>query len=243
MTVQTALAIERFPDQSAVAYCGPCAVVLAQDDPGVRAISPDSPWSISLYHEADQPIVVFVAPEPAEAGRLFTGVAEHLAAFDGSTDWIAHIGAIGCSAPRGGDESSRIAVCPGAAGYRPLRLKELIMTYHTMRIWGVSDEPSAPELAAKLAHRSWTTCTGFRHAGYLFLNDATSENGAQEYAVVKEATGQQVESLTVSWMEYPRVLAHITAAVRGEYDDQQLGTLTSAAASTPGEHGRCHACA
>ena len=101
MTVQTALAIERFPDQSAVAYCGPCAVVLAQDDPGVRAINSDSPWSISLYHEADQPIVVFVVPEPAEAGRLFTGVAEHLASFDGSTDWIAHIGAIGCLLPKG----------------------------------------------------------------------------------------------------------------------------------------------
>jgi hypothetical protein len=118
------------------------------------------------------------------------------------------------------------------------------MTYHTKRIWVISDEPSAPDLAASLAHRTWTLCTGFRHEGYLFLNDSTSENGAQEYAVVKEATGQQVESLTVSWMEYPQALAHITAAVTGEYDDQRLATLdVTSRYQAPAEHGRCHLCA
>jgi hypothetical protein len=118
------------------------------------------------------------------------------------------------------------------------------MTYHQKRVWVVTEERSAPELAAALAHRIWTTCTGFRHAGYLFLNDATSENGAQEYAVVKEATGQQVESLTVSWMEYPQVLAHITAATAGEYDDLNLGVVDLAGrCQSPAEHGRCHACA
>ena len=32
----------------------------------------------------------------------------------------------------------------------------------------------------------------------LFLNDSFSEDGAQEYAVVRQ--GRQIEALTVSWM-------------------------------------------
>jgi hypothetical protein len=45
-------------------------------------------------------------------------------------------------------------------------------------------------------------------------------------------------------MEYPQVLAHITAAVKGEYDDQRLRRLDVAArCQAPAEHGRCHACA
>ena len=59
-----------------------------------------------------------------------------------------------------------------------------------------------------------TCCTGYRWEQFLFLNDATCEDGAQEYAVLRldeavqreltrplrvEAT--QIESLTLSWFE------------------------------------------
>jgi len=54
------------------------------------------------------------------------------------------------------------------------------------------------ELADKLLNYGWTLCTGFEYGGYLFLNDATSEDGAQEYAVIKD--GFQIESWTCSWM-------------------------------------------
>jgi hypothetical protein len=48
---------------------------------------------------------------------------------------------------------------------------------------------------------SWTMCTGFRWRSLLFLNDATSGDGAQEYAVIREGVdgSEQVESLTMSW--------------------------------------------
>jgi hypothetical protein len=45
-------------------------------------------------------------------------------------------------------------------------------------------------------------------------------------------------------MEYPQALAHITAAVTGEYDDQRLATLdVTSRCQAPAEHGRCHLCA
>jgi hypothetical protein len=98
MTVHTTIAIERYPDQSAVAYCGPCSVVLARDEPELASASRAGfPWSISLYHEADDPIVVFVAPEPAEADQMFTRLSAYLASYDGSTGWEEYVGAIGGS--------------------------------------------------------------------------------------------------------------------------------------------------
>jgi hypothetical protein len=71
---------------------------------------------------------------------------------------------------------------------------------HKNRRFGVTDVHSTDELAEKLTKGSWTCCTGFRIGGLLFLNDSTSENGAQEYAVVREATREQLESITFGWM-------------------------------------------
>jgi hypothetical protein len=45
---------------------------------------------------------------------------------------------------------------------------------------------------------TWTLCTGFSFQGLLFLNESFSEDGAQEYAVVRD--GQQIASLTVAWI-------------------------------------------
>jgi hypothetical protein len=52
--------------------------------------------------------------------------------------------------------------------------------------------------------RTWTLCSAFRVGSLTLFNDATSEDGAQEYAVFRE--GVQVESLTCSWMK-PDALA------------------------------------
>ena len=72
---------------------------------------------------------------------------------------------------------------------------------HKKRRWCVGPVENAEALAEKLTQHSWTLCTGFELLGYLFLNDATSEDGAQEYAVVRRPAepGQpwiQVESVT-----------------------------------------------
>jgi hypothetical protein len=47
----------------------------------------------------------------------------------------------------------------------------------------------------------------------LFLNDSFSEDGAQEYAVVRD--GRQIESLTVSWMARAEAWADIDWLVHG----------------------------
>jgi hypothetical protein len=56
-----------------------------------------------------------------------------------------------------------------------------MMHKHRCSCVGPIEDPA--QLAEWLTQRSWTLCTGFAIAGYLFLNDATSEDGAQEYAV------------------------------------------------------------
>lgn len=70
------------------------------------------------------------------------------------------------------------------------------------RIWGVVDIDTAEELAEKLTKCTWTLCSGFHYSGYLFLNDSFSEDGAQEYGIVKELTKKQVESVTFSCSTY-----------------------------------------
>lgn len=84
---------------------------------------------------------------------------------------------------------------------------------HRGRVHTVTDIASAEELAAKLVERTWTLCTGFRHAGLLFLNDSTGPDGAQEYAVVRD--GRQVESITFSWCTVPKALEIIRGLASG----------------------------
>jgi len=75
------------------------------------------------------------------------------------------------------------------------------------RRWRITDVATLEELAEKLIHHSWCLCTGFRvivgglggRDELLALNDAFSEDGAQEFAILRN--GVQVESLTASW--YP----------------------------------------
>lgn len=85
---------------------------------------------------------------------------------------------------------------------------------HKRRRFGVSEVQSAEELAKKLTEHSWTCCTGFAFSGLLFLNDATSPDGAQEYAVVNEDTLEQIESVTFGWMKRDEALEVIEVLVR-----------------------------
>lgn len=69
---------------------------------------------------------------------------------------------------------------------------------HKNRRWQIVDVTS-DELLEKLLNHSWTGCTGWRCNGIFWLNDATSGDGAAEYAIVRESDSAQIESLTVSW--------------------------------------------
>jgi len=109
------------------------------------------------------------------------------------------------------------------------------------RVWCVSDVTSPEDLAEKLTNHTWTLCTGFRLKGYLFLNDATHEDGAAEFGVVKEDGILQVESITFSWFGYDRALALIRSIVAGAHDDARRPILLKRI-DTPDNH-RCRHCA
>lgn len=113
---------------------------------------------------------------------------------------------------------------------------------HTRRIWTVGNIQSEEDLAALLVDHTWCTCNGFRLKGYLFLNDATCADGAQEYAVIQESTGAQIESITFSRCSYYRALELICEIVAGRYDDARYWWMP-AGHIDPDPHHRCSACA
>lgn len=119
---------------------------------------------------------------------------------------------------------------------------------HGKRHFQVMDVDNTLDLAEKLTQQTWTLCTGFRLKGYLFLNDAFSEDGAQEYAVYRESDMRQIESVTFSWASMTEGQRIIAGIVAGIYDDAELFRPKSKEGEqivieTPQQHGRCWACA
>src|SRR4051812_3849647 len=97
--------------------------------------------------------------------------------------------------------------------------------FHQTRTWSLGSVPTSQELAQKLTNHTWCLCTAFfvqGHESYLFLSDATHEDGAGEWAVVKQMIGgfMQVESITFSWCDLPKAFDYIERALRGEFDSQ-----------------------
>lgn len=117
------------------------------------------------------------------------------------------------------------------------------MAMHKARIWSVGDAEEVEAVAAKLHDMTWCRCDGFRVGGILLLNDSTGPDGAQEYAVVDEATMEQFESITVSWMTKDRLTEVIREMSEGGWDRFNFGTIDRARVQTPEQHGKCAACA
>jgi len=95
---------------------------------------------------------------------------------------------------------------------------------HENRVFCLAVVPTAAELAEKLIDYTWCLCTGFQLAGSpdtLFVNDSTSPDGAQEYAVLRRLDGDwfQVESITFGWIEsIEKAAGYIREAITGAYD-------------------------
>jgi hypothetical protein len=111
----------------------------------------------------------------------------------------------------------------------------------------VSPAATAQELAAKLTQRTWTLCSGFTvqgHERYLFLNDATHEDGAGEWGVLKTdgSTHVQIESITFSWCRLDEALALIEDALAGRMDASSFARTVTVRLDTSARH-RCHLCA
>jgi hypothetical protein len=85
-----------------------------------------------------------------------------------------------------------------------------------------------------------TLCTGFRLGDTLWLNDSFSEDGAQEYAVLRN--GRQIESITVSWCKPDRLLDSIAQFHEGRAEGIDFGPV-ALRLETPEAHGRCPLCA
>ena len=118
------------------------------------------------------------------------------------------------------------------------------------RRWCVSQVATAEELAEKLTQRTWTLCTGFfvaTHPRYLFLNDATHEDGAAEFGVVTggmDGPHVQIESITFSWCTIEQALDHIRKTLAGEYDVSSFAHgIDLAGRLDPPDRHHCHLCA
>jgi hypothetical protein len=92
---------------------------------------------------------------------------------------------------------------------------------HAKRRFRVVPVERPEDLARLLVEQTWTLCTGFslEQAGrrYLFLNDAISEDGAQEYAVFRQTPDgwRQVESVTFSWCTVERAIEIVQSIAAG----------------------------
>ena len=80
---------------------------------------------------------------------------------------------------------------------------------HGKRAHNIKTYTDLVEMATAMKRCTWTLCTGFRFGNVLLLNDSTSEDALQEYAVAlvePDGSGQFVESYTISWMEIDRLV-------------------------------------
>lgn len=94
---------------------------------------------------------------------------------------------------------------------------------------------------------TWCCCNAFELEGYLWLNDSTCPDGAQEYAVLKRDGGNgkpiQIESITFGWCDETTALNYIRDTLAGKDDDNTFRREVDPVLQTPAEHGRCHHCA
>lgn len=116
---------------------------------------------------------------------------------------------------------------------------------HKQRKWTVEIVPSVEDLAEKLVDHCWCGCNGFKLGDYLFLNDSTGGDGAQEYGVVKAKDGKfvQVESITFGWCDRNKAEEYIRQAISGEWDNVDWASEIKPTIETAEQHGRCHLCA
>jgi hypothetical protein len=111
---------------------------------------------------------------------------------------------------------------------------------HDKRLFRIVDVPQG-ELPSKLVNHTWTLCSAFRCGPLLFLNDATHEDGAGEYAVIREATGEQIESITFSWCSLEKATEYVNQLLEREVSGgNEAYTKVKVLKHQPGS---CHFCA
>ncbi len=117
---------------------------------------------------------------------------------------------------------------------------------HEKRRFQVTTVETQEELIEQLTQHSWTLCTGFRFNGFLWLNDAFSEDGAQEYAVILEEKMTQVESITASWCMPEKLKENeetLYTYTEGQPWPEGFPMWLSVQPVIEEHHARCHLCA
>lgn len=118
--------------------------------------------------------------------------------------------------------------------------------FHDQRRWCMTPVGSADDLARMLTTLTWCCCAAFELGDYLFLNDSTSPDGAQEFAVVKRngSNGRfvQIESITFGWCDASTALRYIREAVAGDYDHNDIAHEVEPRLESPEQHQTCSHC-
>jgi hypothetical protein len=115
---------------------------------------------------------------------------------------------------------------------------------HKKRIFSVAPVETAEELADKLTKYSWCLCNGFKLGELLFLNDSTSEDGAQEFGVVIDTDRKQIESITFGWCTTEKALEYIKELQQSLEDKTyDAFTLIHNKIEDSAKHERCSYCA
>lgn len=107
---------------------------------------------------------------------------------------------------------------------------------HKDRHHYIEECPSIEALARRVHWGNWCGCCAFKAGSLILLNDSTSGDGAQEYTVLRH--GREIESLTVSWYELPKLIEDLE-----RYDREGSGGDYGARAFKPHPEGTCHLCA
>ncbi len=121
---------------------------------------------------------------------------------------------------------------------------------HTKRRWSVTEVKSVEELARMLTETTWGCCHAFSikgHPDYVWVNDSTSPDRLQEYAVLKRNPSEgmilQIESITVSWCTPMEMQQFIERSLAGKDDTGYFVGEVDAILQTPKEHDHCQHCA
>lgn len=86
------------------------------------------------------------------------------------------------------------------------------------RVWFIAPMNTPQELADYLTkYSSLVGCAGFEHAGYLYLNDSTSADGAAEYGIVRKSDLVQIESMTFGWFGNDERWREVEHETRDQY--------------------------
>ncbi len=122
---------------------------------------------------------------------------------------------------------------------------------HDKRVWCVQEFDSVEAFANELI-TTYATCMCHAamilgHPDYIFLNDSTSEDAVQEWAIVKGGidgtSHRQIESLTVSWCDDEEIIESILRALSGDDDEAFFShKISSPRLETPEVHDTCGLC-